>query len=557
MRWVIVVVVVVVVGQKSNAFDGWQKKWGEHLKLGDCWVEISTFSKCPHPILQLSIAYTRLTMRRALPRTISRAVQAVSSRPLPVPIAARRFASSDPSSSSSSSSTSLPAESRIPLIITQPASSHPSSQSAIRTRAHKINQRKETRPDHPKFSDNVFNDERLFDIESSTQVRMPHANELDFDALREKGFFPGDVKVSRTHYLDFLAAWRSRVRGEVGLVWQRDVQDWVESSRTAFLFRYCKERGLPIDHTAPRASRISPLTLDEFFMANKVGLLDLQVEDLSPEACEKYLGFDPRLEGVSIRFEDADKIIFSMSGSEDEMAVDLDALQEHVKEVINWAAVEARMAGKSEEDRPDLSPVKFENVGYQVFLPNIVIRLIRNDTKPGQAYDPWTATFRIPPSMTKTDLRSYLKAVYNLDVTFIRTSLRWGKVVRDQNGRKVRQKGSQHNYKRAVVGLHQPFHYPDDEEELRALGRATGLGDKLYDARMKTVNETFFIKENAEYRKKAITRVYKRASERFRSAGENSRVSRVLSSCINMNADHIAGGRSTIDGEEEAERSCD
>lgn len=119
---------------------------------------------------------------------------------------------------------------------------------------------------------------------------------------------------------------------------------------------------------------------------------------------------------------------------------------------------------------PHSQPPAEHLVGQRIYLPNIQIRLMRNHTPPGQPYDPYTATFRLPPSMTKNDLRSYLLAVYGLHVTFIRTDQYIAPVARvgtDFQQRRI--KGSQKNYKRAVVGLHEPFHYPDDTTELDSL----------------------------------------------------------------------------------------
>ncbi|KAJ9112783.1 hypothetical protein QFC20_002110 [Naganishia adeliensis] len=82
----------------------------------------------------------------------------------------------------------------------------------------------------------------------------------------------------------------------------------------------------------------------------------------------------------------------------------------------------------------------------RIYLPNIQIRLMRNHTPPREAYDTSIATFRIPPSMTKNDLPRV-----------------------GTQGSLQRIKGSEKTYKRAVVGLLEPFHYPDDVAELDAL----------------------------------------------------------------------------------------
>lgn len=106
----------------------------------------------------------------------------------------------------------------------------------------------------------------------------------------------------------------------------------------------------------------------------------------------------------------------------------------------------------------------------RIYLPNIQIRLMRNHTLPGEPYDTSIATFRIPPSMTKNDLRSYLYAVYGLPVTFIRTDNYIAPQARVGTTNSLQRiKGSEKTYKRAVVGLLEPFHYPDDVAELDAI----------------------------------------------------------------------------------------
>jgi len=167
-----------------------------------------------------------------------------------------------------------------------------------------------------------------------------------------------------------------------------------------------------------------------------------------------------------------------------------------------------------------------EIVGQRIYLPNVQIRLMRNNTPPGQAYDPTIATFRIPPSMTKTDLRSYLQTVYNLPVTFIRTDLYQPPVMRIVGGNKVRQSGSVKNYKRAVVGLVEPFHYPDDVEELRAQGEQAGVGDKWSKAREDWLNEKFQKDRMDENMKRARFKMYK--GYRWRSRWHDNEVCLVV-----------------------------
>ena len=56
-------------------------------------------------------------------------------------------------------------------------------------------------------------------------------------------------------------------------------------------------------------------------------------------------------------------------------------------------------------------------LGERIYLPNVIFRMVRNHTLPGEPYNPFEATFRIPQSITKTDIRSYLLAVYGVECT--------------------------------------------------------------------------------------------------------------------------------------------
>ncbi|KAJ6610239.1 hypothetical protein B0H10DRAFT_1681160, partial [Mycena sp. CBHHK59/15] len=99
--------------------------------------------------------------------------------------------------------------------------------------------------------------------------------------------------------------------------------------------------------------------------------------------------------------------------------------------------------------------------GQKIYLPNFVIRLVRNYTPLGQPYNPWQATFRIPKSITKTDMRSYLSAVYGVQTTYIRTDNYRAEISRRPIGRSTPDKRPGiASYKRAVVGLVEPFYYP-------------------------------------------------------------------------------------------------
>ncbi|KAF8325841.1 uncharacterized protein EI90DRAFT_3071876 [Cantharellus anzutake] len=104
-------------------------------------------------------------------------------------------------------------------------------------------------------------------------------------------------------------------------------------------------------------------------------------------------------------------------------------------------------------------------VGRKIYLPNIIFRLVPNYTPPGKAYNPYEATFRVPLSLTKTDVRGYLFAMYGLKVTFIRTDIYYAPIERQFRRPKGRMK-SHKTYKRVVVGLHEPFYFPHMPEEM-------------------------------------------------------------------------------------------
>nr|GAT45682.1 predicted protein [Mycena chlorophos] len=122
--------------------------------------------------------------------------------------------------------------------------------------------------------------------------------------------------------------------------------------------------------------------------------------------------------------------------------------------------------------------------GKKVYLPNIVIRLVRNHTPPGEPYNPWQATFRVPKNLTKTDIRGYLMAVYGVQTTYIRTDNYRAELTRMPENRNVsnHSKPSIATYKRAIVGLVEPFYYPqrlEDMEPARREQREAEIEDKL------------------------------------------------------------------------------
>lgn len=132
-----------------------------------------------------------------------------------------------------------------------------------------------------------------------------------------------------------------------------------------------------------------------------------------------------------------------------------------------------------------------EVVGRKIYLPNLIFTLVRNHTPEGQPYNPYEATFRVPQSVTKTDIRSYLSAVYGVKTTYIRT---------DNYGQKLNRIGDikAGAYKRAVVGLVEPFYFPKAIEDMNAEARQE---------REDWLEENFKIKESQDLVKREMLRM--------------------------------------------------
>ena len=100
-----------------------------------------------------------------------------------------------------------------------------------------------------------------------------------------------------------------------------------------------------------------------------------------------------------------------------------------------------------------------QRAGTLTFLPNVSVRLVRNHTPRGQAYDVWKATFRVPLSMHKHMLRSYLLAVYGLRTTWARSMVYRSRTV--FSAKKMRRVvGRDRTFKKIEVGLLEPFVFP-------------------------------------------------------------------------------------------------
>lgn len=136
-------------------------------------------------------------------------------------------------------------------------------------------------------------------------------------------------------------------------------------------------------------------------------------------------------------------------------------------------------------------------VAQKIYLPNLVFRLVRNFTPPGQAYNPYEATFRVPQSVTKTDIRSYLSSVYGVRTTYIRTD----NYLSPRN--RLGDTKPHKTYKRAVVGLVEPFYYPLALEDMSAEERSE---------REKWIEDQFGIEARDFMRKYEYLRLSRKAS---------------------------------------------
>ncbi|UTT89590.1 hypothetical protein NDA17_001234 [Ustilago hordei] len=107
-----------------------------------------------------------------------------------------------------------------------------------------------------------------------------------------------------------------------------------------------------------------------------------------------------------------------------------------------------------------------ERAGELTFLPNTIVKLVKNHVPEGKEYDPFKATFRVPLSMHKHALRSYLLSIYGLKTTWARSSIYRSPVTRDgRTGKVISGKGR--TYKKVQVGLLEPFLFPEISPEFQ------------------------------------------------------------------------------------------
>ncbi|BGP21435.1 hypothetical protein JCM10295v2_000310 [Rhodotorula toruloides] len=119
----------------------------------------------------------------------------------------------------------------------------------------------------------------------------------------------------------------------------------------------------------------------------------------------------------------------------------------------------SRIRGRGVQRRPKYIEEKTrDDAQVDLYLPSVFIRLVRNTEE--YADDPFTATFRTSLQLTKPDVVDYLRNIYGLEVTSIRTMNYLGPLKRAAGGGTVRE--SQKTYKKVLVTLKEPFWYPEE-----------------------------------------------------------------------------------------------
>ncbi|KAM0793173.1 hypothetical protein ACM66B_000646 [Microbotryomycetes sp. NB124-2] len=133
----------------------------------------------------------------------------------------------------------------------------------------------------------------------------------------------------------------------------------------------------------------------------------------------------------------------------------------------------SRVKGRSaNRPRKMLNPTELDPAGVagqplpssqgdiKIYLPSVFMRLVRNTDK--YKNDPYTATFRTDLRLSKPDISNYLKNVYGLDVTSLRTMNYLSKLKRNNIGGGFTRSTGTKNYKKVLVGLKEPFWYPEE-----------------------------------------------------------------------------------------------
>ncbi|KDE06046.1 hypothetical protein MVLG_03600 [Microbotryum lychnidis-dioicae p1A1 Lamole] len=115
--------------------------------------------------------------------------------------------------------------------------------------------------------------------------------------------------------------------------------------------------------------------------------------------------------------------------------------------------------------RKSLNPIRdgveFAEQGeVKIYLPSVFVRLVRNTGV--HANDPYTATFRTDLRLSKPDISNYLRNVYGLTITSLRTINYLSKMKRNPIGGGYSRGGGAKNYKKVIVTMTEPFWYPEE-----------------------------------------------------------------------------------------------
>ena len=135
-----------------------------------------------------------------------------------------------------------------------------------------------------------------------------------------------------------------------------------------------------------------------------------------------------------------------------------------------------------------------QKIGDMTFLPNVLVRLVRNATAKNSKYDAFKATFRVPLSMHKHGLRSYLLAIYGLRTTWCRSAIYRAPIERTRLGQK-KVGHARRTFKKVEVGLLEPFVFPEISQAF--------LREQLQSEEMKAESSSLYFKLSGRRRWRA------------------------------------------------------
>ncbi|KAG0303026.1 hypothetical protein BGZ98_007047 [Dissophora globulifera] len=91
----------------------------------------------------------------------------------------------------------------------------------------------------------------------------------------------------------------------------------------------------------------------------------------------------------------------------------------------------------------------------KLYFPSTVLKLVRNGPNVPEVSN--TLTFRVPPSMNKFDIKSYLSNIYKLNVLTVRTANMPAKLA-GSGGNTILKRAT---FKKAVVTIDHDFKWPE------------------------------------------------------------------------------------------------